>query len=465
MRWDVIVVGAGLGGMLAAAILGRRGRRVLLLERQSDVGGRLRSYEVDGFVLDAGAYLWPNAHIDAALAAAGVSEFQASEIPATRLMRLFVEGQGGRRFSFPWPGRAESPALLEAAAAALEADAATFRSLTGLWDKLAALPDVSVRSLQNVDVREALARFARDPRVAAAFRRNVMLFGTYDPDNASIAECIALRRGRGGGPAAVPQCPGANPGGGVRALPRALRAAVIAAGVELRSGHAVQQIAVEAGRVRGVYASGAAPFLERFEAPVVVSNVPIWKLFDLIAAEHFPPALLADARRYAVVGGSVNAAFAFRAMPRLRQTDEADDFPGWTRLLTGPGADFGGGMLWTTLHSPHNAPPGRHLLQAMRLSPHADVADARRVEEIVAAFRRMLDEIYLDVAQELLWTRSWVTRDGSEYMVCSAPRPPVRLPGVDGLFAVGETTDVPAVQMDAAALSALRCAEMVVGDS
>ena len=80
-EWDVIVIGAGLGGLLSASILARSGRRVLLLERENQVGGRLRSEEVDGFVIDAGAYLWPNAHLDDALSAAGVAEFRASPIP------------------------------------------------------------------------------------------------------------------------------------------------------------------------------------------------------------------------------------------------------------------------------------------------------------------------------------------------------------------------------------------------
>ena len=74
-RWDAIVIGAGLGGMLAGAILARRGKRVLILEREADVGGRLRSYDVDGYVIDAGAYLWPNLHLDRALAAAGADTF------------------------------------------------------------------------------------------------------------------------------------------------------------------------------------------------------------------------------------------------------------------------------------------------------------------------------------------------------------------------------------------------------
>jgi phytoene dehydrogenase-like protein len=113
------------------------------------------------------------------------------------------------------------------------------------------------------------------------------------------------------------------------------------------------------------------------------------------------------------------------------------------------------------LHSPHNAPPGKHVLQAMRLSPHADLADAGRVDTVVTAFRAMVDEIYLDAGERLLWSRFWISRDGSEYMVTAAPRPPVQAPGVAGLYFVGESTDVPAVQMDAAALSALRCVELL----
>jgi hypothetical protein len=73
----------------------------------------------------------------------------------------------------------------------------------------------------------------------------------------------------------------------------------------------------------------------------------------------------------------------------------------------------------------------------------------------------MLDEIYADAAAKLRREWRWVTRDGSEYMIHSAPKPPVRAPGVERLFFVGESTDVPAIQMDAAALSALQCAELI----
>ena len=46
-------------------------------------------------------------------------------------------------------------------------------------------------------------------------------------------------------------------------------------------------------------------------------------------------------------------------------------------------------------------------------------------------------------------------------MIHPGPKAPVQAPDVERLFLVGESTDVPAIQMDAAALSALRCAELV----
>ena len=51
---DVIVVGGGMGGLAAAIALGAAGRRVLLLERATVVGGKVGEIVVDGVVCDTG---------------------------------------------------------------------------------------------------------------------------------------------------------------------------------------------------------------------------------------------------------------------------------------------------------------------------------------------------------------------------------------------------------------------------
>jgi phytoene dehydrogenase-like protein len=59
---DVIVVGAGLAGLVAARTLTAAGRRVRLLEASDDVGGRVRTDDVDGYLLDRGFQLYNPAY-------------------------------------------------------------------------------------------------------------------------------------------------------------------------------------------------------------------------------------------------------------------------------------------------------------------------------------------------------------------------------------------------------------------
>ena len=50
----VVIVGAGLAGLTAAAVLNQRGIDTVIFEASDDVGGRVRSDHVDGFILDRG---------------------------------------------------------------------------------------------------------------------------------------------------------------------------------------------------------------------------------------------------------------------------------------------------------------------------------------------------------------------------------------------------------------------------
>ena len=50
--YDVVVIGAGLGGLSAAAALAKAGKRVLLAERQDGPGGNARAFERGPYTFD-----------------------------------------------------------------------------------------------------------------------------------------------------------------------------------------------------------------------------------------------------------------------------------------------------------------------------------------------------------------------------------------------------------------------------
>ena len=57
-RWDAIVVGSGMGGLTAAALLAKKGLRTLLFEKEKQVGGYVVSFKRNGLTFDAtGAFI------------------------------------------------------------------------------------------------------------------------------------------------------------------------------------------------------------------------------------------------------------------------------------------------------------------------------------------------------------------------------------------------------------------------
>jgi len=52
-RYDVIIIGAGLGGLTAAALLAQAGRKTLLIERNYGVGGAASTYKAGDLVVEA----------------------------------------------------------------------------------------------------------------------------------------------------------------------------------------------------------------------------------------------------------------------------------------------------------------------------------------------------------------------------------------------------------------------------
>jgi phytoene desaturase len=88
----VVVVGGGLGGLATAALLGRAGHRVTLLEAADHLGGKSRRVELDGQRMDTGPSLvtFPGVWDELLLRwdTLGGKPGEASEVSGLKLLRL-----------------------------------------------------------------------------------------------------------------------------------------------------------------------------------------------------------------------------------------------------------------------------------------------------------------------------------------------------------------------------------------
>src|ERR1700710_1659850 len=115
-RYDVVVIGAGLGGLTAGAILARAGRKVLVIERSNSVGGAASSYKSGDLFVEGSLHETSDPHDPrdpkhSALTRAGVIE-AIKWIPSG----AFFEARGGpldRPFTMPDNFEAARRALSE----------------------------------------------------------------------------------------------------------------------------------------------------------------------------------------------------------------------------------------------------------------------------------------------------------------------------------------------------------------
>ena len=61
-QYDVVVVGGGVAGLATGALLSHAGRKVVVLEKGNQLGGRAYTYVDQGFVLNYGAHAMYRPH-------------------------------------------------------------------------------------------------------------------------------------------------------------------------------------------------------------------------------------------------------------------------------------------------------------------------------------------------------------------------------------------------------------------
>ena len=270
-KWDVIVIGGSFSGLSAGALLANAGKKVLILEKEGHLGGRMSTAEYRGHVIDNGAHgFMMNGYTEEIFARLG------KPFPG-----FLTWSKSNIYYNGKWQdwGELFPPGELRRI----------------IKEEIIPRSYEELEEYDDIPLEEWVSKRTNDTMTHLFFWPMGWLLGMgseYGPVSAgNVLILMKEQLEKRGNFANV----GGEIPGGFGTLIRALADAAKEKGVEVRTNAKVSDVIFEEGKVRGVEVDTGERILpahfidtEFIEAPVVVSSVPIWHLFNIVSEDEFP---------------------------------------------------------------------------------------------------------------------------------------------------------------------------------
>jgi phytoene dehydrogenase-like protein len=282
-HFDVIVLGAGIGGLGCAALLSHAGLKTLVLEKNNMIGGRCMSYKKNDCIIDTFIHMFaccekgPFGEILEKTKMKDAIKFWHAN-PENKPVLLF----GGKSFVYPDLAYATDEDMIETLRGLMlpEAD---FQAALRLNDDIYQMPLEKTHELDGLPYEAWLKNYSSNEALLSLHNHRSMLMGVVAMHEASTGEVIRmtqqwhLKRGVG------------YPMGGCQAIPDGFAKIIHQYGGDIRTGAAVKSILVEKGKATGVTLKNG----EEIRGRAVVSNAGVREtVLKLVLPDIFSKAYL-----------------------------------------------------------------------------------------------------------------------------------------------------------------------------
>ena len=483
--YDAIVIGAGVGGCVAAAVLASEGLSVLVLEKNGRIGGVCATYDRDGFKVDVGTHMFSRGRQGPLGALA--RRVGAPPIPFVQTRDLVVVKGFGQTLRVPRdPHR--FPAFIVAAIRALKLRPAEVLEAGRFFRAVLTFDEAVLPGVDRLTMWEFITGYTKNPRLIGLFGFLLGLYFILPLQELSAGEGIwCFRRMFRDRALAYPK-------GGAVTVPEAFLSAARQRGATVHTRREATRISIEAGAVVGVECGDGS----LYESPVVIGTTSLKDHVDrLVGEQHLPDAYV---RR---VQGLKSSMIAVQAKIALRRplVDAG--------CLVGVSGGVSGGVLdgrqislddldrlyddvrkgrvtritpiyapVPTNFDPTLAPDGAQLITACAVAPTGDIelvdGSQRWIDNMMDALRNLIPGL----DKELMWvdTRSvasigrWSGKVHSPAVSTGQVpdqvgnrRPPVHTP-IRGLYVAGCGAGARGVGTELAATSGAEAADRAVQD-
>ncbi|MCC3376061.1 NAD(P)/FAD-dependent oxidoreductase [Cohnella sp. REN36] len=420
-EYDAVVVGGGFAGLIAAVKLARANRKVILLERSNQLGGRGMTHEKNGALFNLGAHaLYRDGEANAMLRELGVSI--EGSVPPTNGYGIWQ----GRLAPLPVTPWLLLRSRLLSGSGKLELG--RFMGRLHRYDP-AAIPKMSLREWAEREIRDPMVRH---------FFYALSRTGTY---NKEVSRQLA-------GPALL-QVQRSMKGsvlyvhGGWQRLVDQLHELAVRAGATVRTGAAIANIIREDGRVSGVRLHDG----ETLSARTVISTLSPAGTHRLVQDAELP-----SLERWKNEARPIMAAGLDLALKRLPIPDR----------------HFAIGLDQPVYFSHHTSvarlsDEGHRVVHLLKYNG-AGESDPRADERLLEETMTLIHPGWRNEVVARLYLPNIAVSHDYMHLDRTGPLPGPRVPELPGFYVAGDWTTHGEMLVDAAAASADRAARQVLED-
>jgi protoporphyrinogen oxidase len=449
---EICIIGAGISGLTAGALLTKQGYKVTIFEKESLIGGRALSFDASSYTVDQYLKLLSRFNLNVPYSDPDLSTIFTNKMLQGYTLDLGYHAIGGgvmSNLNNVLETLDDHIETLESSVGFITENGYDFPFLSRI-DKIKILPNIlqlllasekTMRRLDDISMTKTIEHYGKGKMklVLEIFSRSISTVNNLN--RISTGEMFRAQRTllRGSKPVGYPK-------NGLGEIHQKLAKAITNHGGVIHTGTPIQQILIDETSAIGVMVENKEYRFDRIASTLLVQN-----LFSIVDEKHFP-------KEYVKMMKSLQGTGSLCAYYSLKNVDsqllgktfhfierdigvDGDDAVGMI--------DFMSAVQDTTL-----SPPSHHLVQSYIICTPTEARDKKTLDILKIALDKNLERLIPNFHSQLRWAiypAVWHLDGVSK--TTDNTKPEIQTP-IENLFVIGDCVKAPGIGINCAINSA-----------